>query len=120
MRRIAALLLIALCLVAADAQARGIAGPGRRGTGIPPQMLWAAAVDVDSYIIYCGTSTGTYNQSDDVGNVLYVKIADTTLSLTPGTDYYCAVRSVADAVESEDSNEVCFHWNGPTRRTTSC
>lgn len=114
MRRLVLVALLCLALGYAEA------APLRGGTGIRAQLLWDVVADVDSYAIHCGTSTGTYTQSDDVGNVLYVRLIDTSLTFVRGTTYYCVVRAVDASIESEDSDEICFTWNGPNRRTTPC
>lgn len=75
------------------------------GTGLPAQFWWDASVDtVDSYIVYCGLSSGTYTLSHDFGNTTAGKASD--VGLTEGLTYYCVARSVASGVEGADSNEI--------------
>ena len=67
--------------------------------------------DLAGYKVYYGTSSGSYNQSIDVGNVTTY-----TLNLTDGTTYYFTV-IVYNTVRSESmySNEACR-----TIGTTTC
>ncbi len=67
--------------------------------------------DLAGYKVYYGTSSGSYNQSIDVGNVTTY-----TLNLTDGTTYYFTVITYnSSKSESGYSNEVCR-----TIGTTTC
>jgi Bacterial Ig domain/Fibronectin type III domain len=61
--------------------------------------------DITGYRLKYGTSSGTYSQSIDVGNVTTAAVP----SLTAGQTYYFVVTAFnASAMESQPSNEVTF------------
>ena len=81
---------------------------------VDPVLSWiapttyedGAALTPAGYKIYCGTSTGVYTITQDVGNMAEVKTSD---FLPTNATYFCAA-TVYDSlgVESAYSNEVSF------------
>ena len=66
----------------------------------------SALVDLDGFITYCGTSSGSYSNVQDVGMVNSVFV--NTLGLGNGK-WYCAVTAYdTSSNESAQSNEVFF------------
>jgi fibronectin type 3 domain-containing protein len=84
--------------------------------GAPPaeeaKLQWDAVTgDVIGYKVYYGTSSGSYSNSFDVGNVTQCALSD--LPLTDKTTYYFIVRAYSDAGESDNSNETSYTTGAP-------
>ncbi len=64
-----------------------------------------ASPDIAGYRLYSGTSSGTYTESIDVGNITVATIPN----LTAGITYFCVVTAYNTAgLESGPSNEASF------------
>lgn len=73
-----------------------------RGSVWTPTLRWDAVAGATSYVVYYGTSSGSYGSSVDVGNVTSSPLP---AGLTPGTTYYMVVRA-SNGAESGNSNEI--------------
>jgi hypothetical protein len=79
-------------------------------------LSWDAVTgDVTGYKIYYGTSSGSYINSKDAGNVTQYPLAN--LSLEVGTTYYFVVRAYNASGESESSNETSYTLPSPEDST---
>ena len=79
------------------------------------QPIWSAVEGADCYNVYRSeTSGGPYTKIADCHVTDYCTYLDT--DVVNGTTYYYVVRSVAQGIESLDSNEACATPRSRTRR----
>jgi hypothetical protein len=67
---------------------------------------WDVLTDATSYIIYWGTTSGVYPNSQDVGNVTSYDLSVLSPALSSGTTYYFVVRGSDGSGESDASSEL--------------
>jgi Domain of unknown function (DUF4082)/Fibronectin type III domain len=74
-------------------------------------LAWDAEPGVAGYRVHCGTSSGSYTQSSDVGT----NTTTTVSNLTAGQTYYFAVTAYNSAgLESQPSDQVSFNSSQST------
>ena len=83
--------------------------------GVTTNTDGSPLTDLGGYKAHCGTVTGAYTITADMGNVTTYKISD---NLPGSGTYYCAITAYnASGLESPLSNEVSFVL---TRRPSGC
>ena len=81
-------------------------------------LAWDASPEpgVTGYIVYYGTSSGTYTQQLDAGNTTSASVPDPNPA-SGSTWYFVVTAYTSDGVESDPSNEIASELTPPAADT---